>query len=255
MGGAAAVLSGRRRVAAAAIVTAGLAAYYAGVGLLPALPEAADVALIVLVVMPAAFALVWLALPLRSARGLLPVGVALAVLALVLDAAKLDTAANLAKLAAATFLAFALLELFEALWWVVLVATLVPVVDAISVWRGPTRHVLEERPGVFDAFAFAFPVPDGLFQLGLPDVLFFALFLAAAGRWRLRAGWTWLAMVASLGTTLALAVWVDPFGIGGVPALPLLSLAFLAVNSDRLWRGVRAERAAAVAAENEPHDA
>ena len=42
---------------------------------------------------------------------------------------------------------------------------------------------------------------------------------------------------------MALAVWVDPFGLGGLPALPLLSLAFLAANADLLWRELRSHPA------------
>jgi hypothetical protein len=34
-------------------------------------------------------------------------------------------------------------------------------------------------------------------------------------------------------------VWTNPFGIGGLPALPGLSLAFLVANADLLWRAVR----------------
>ena len=43
-------------------------------------------------------------------------------------------------------------------------------------------------------------------------------------------------MAASFGVTIALAVWLD---LGGLPALPLLSLAFLGANADLLWRQVR----------------
>ena len=43
-------------------------------------------------------------------------------------------------------------------------------------------------------------------------------------------------MTASFGATIAFAVWLD---LGGLPALPLLSLAFLLANADLLWREVR----------------
>jgi hypothetical protein len=122
----------------------------------------------------------------------------------------------------------------------VLVAAIIPVVDSISVWRGPTNKIVTEQPEVFGALSFGFPVPDdGSFQLGIPDLLFFAVFLGAAARWDLRVGATWLALTASFGITMALAVWVDPFGIGGLPALPLLSVAFLVVNADLVWRELR----------------
>jgi hypothetical protein len=125
----------------------------------------------------------------------------------------------------------------------VIVAAVIPVVDAISVWRGPTRHIVEERPEVFGALSFTFPVPGtGAFQLGLPDLLFFAIFLAAAQRWHLRVLVTWVLLVASFGVTMALAIYTDPFGIGGLPALPLLCLAFLGGNADLIWRRLRVER-------------
>ena len=76
------------------------------------------------------------------------------------------------------------------------------------------------------------------FNLGLPDFLFFAVFLAAAARWELRTKATWAAMVLSLGATMALALWLDPFGLGGLPALPGIALAFLLPNADLLARSL-----------------
>jgi hypothetical protein len=72
-------------------------------------------------------------------------------------------------------------------------------------------------------------------RLGLPDLLFFALYLGAAARWNLRPGWTWICLVASVGGTMAIATVLD---VGGLPALPLLSLGFLVPNADRIWRAV-----------------
>ena len=46
-------------------------------------------------------------------------------------------------------------------------------------------------------------------------------------------------MTASFGATIVLAVWRD---LGGLPALPLLSFAFLVANGDLLWRKLRRER-------------
>ena len=70
--------------------------------------------------------------------------------------------------------------------------------------------------------------------LGVSDVLFFALYLGAARRFRLRMGWSAVAMVGSFLATIALAMWWT-----ALPALPLLSVAFLAVNADLLIGGVR----------------
>ena len=229
----------RRRGVLAAGILAALAAYYAVSTRLWDASTWWDIAFIALVLIPAVFALVLLALPLWRARGLLLVGLALAALAAMLEAADLEVPANFAKLAAMTALAFWFLEFFESASWVALVALIIPVVDAFSVWRGPTHHVLSERREIFNVLSFAFPVPgeDGAANLGLPDLLFFGLFLAACARFGLRAGWTWLAMTLSFGATLALTVWLD---VDGLPALPLLSLAFVAVNADLLWRRARA---------------
>ena len=116
-----------------------------------------------------------------------------------------------------------------------LVALLIIPVDIYSVATGPTKVIVEEQPQVFDWLSIAFPVPgeDTSAQLGLPDVLFFSLFLGACERFGLRTGWTWVAMTLSFGLTLTIAVQWD---VDGLPALPLLSAAFVLVNADRLWR-------------------
>jgi hypothetical protein len=323
-----------------------LIAYYALREPLPNLPPSADVAFLALVLMPLVFALVYLALPLREWRGLLPVGVALVALAVFCSKADLEVMANFAKFGAAVAIAFWFLSYFEAATWLLLVALIIPVVDAYSVFRGPTRHIVSERPEVFSALAFSFPeageravflrwrpplegsvrgydvyrsetlpvlrdepINSGVIEpdeddervtvldldlsmhedyhfviealhrggervatrpvrstwpeddvqrappsrpdapqdvsaeavassakLGLPDVLFFSLFLAAAARFGLRVPWTWLAGVLSFGVTMTLAIGFD---VSGLPALPLLSLAFVLPNADLLWRDVR----------------
>lgn len=237
MGGAAALLSRRRAVAAAALAAV-VAAYTAGAELLWNASTWWDVAWFGLVVLPATFLLVLLALPLARARGLLLVGLALLVLAGLSWAARLDVAFNLAKLAAYTAIGFWFLAWFEALSWVVLMAAVLPLVDIVSVARGPTQYVVTEKPGLFERVSVAFREPgsDATANLGPPDVLFFALFLAAAVRFELRVLATWIAMTASFGITLALAVWLD---VPGIAALPGISLAFLAVNADLFWRRLR----------------
>jgi hypothetical protein len=238
VGRAAAVL-GRRGALFAALLAA-LAGYYALVDWLPGLSLEGDVVLTAVVLMPAVLALVLLVLPLRHWRGVAGVAAAFAALAFAADAAELGVLANFAKLAASAAFGFWFVGYFERLSWVVLVAAVIPLVDSLSVWRGPTREIVTERPEVFGALSFAFPVPDaGSFQLGLPDLLFFSVFLGATAQWALRVGWTWIAMTASFGVTMALAIWVDPFDIGGLPALPMLSISWLVANADLLWRELR----------------
>ncbi len=246
VGRPAAVLdAGRRpRIAAGIGLFGALVVYYVAAEHLPGAPLWVDALITSLLLIPAIFTFTLLALPLRTRRGLLPVGAAFGVLAAVWALADLEIAANFAKFAALTLLGFWFLGYFERLSWVVLVAAVIPIVDSLSVWRGPTNEIVTEQPQVFDALSFAFPVPDeGSFNLGLPDLLFFALFLAGADRWRLRLVPTWLSMAGSFGATLALALWLDPFDLGGLPALPLLSIAFLAANADLLWKALRGSSA------------
>jgi hypothetical protein len=224
---------------AAALLGLGIAiaAWYAIAPHLDPLTTRQDVALLAFVILPAVLFLIWLALPLWNARGLLPVGVAFALLAIVFEKADFDVASNFAKLGAMTFLAWWFLGYFENVSWVVLVAAIIPWVDAYSVWRGPTKHITSQHEEVFSALSIGFVVPGGgAARLGLPDVLFFALFLAASVRFDLRPFWTWIGLVAGLSLTIVLATWWD---VGGLPALPGLSLGFLIPNADILWRRLR----------------
>jgi hypothetical protein len=200
-----------------------------------------DVAWIACVLMPLVFALVLLALPLRTWRGLLPVGLAFVVLAVVLEVANVGVLANFARLAATTLLGFWFLSFFETVSWVVLVAVIIPWVDAYSVWRGPTKQIVTHHEHVFSVLSFAFPVPGerAAANLGVPDLLFFALFLAAAARFGLRVRATWVGLVAALGLTIFLTVYFD---LSGLPALPGIALGFLVPNADLLWRELRRSR-------------
>jgi hypothetical protein len=237
VGGAAPVLSGRRLAAFAGLATA-LALYFSLHERLPNLSLWWDVAVIGALVIPAVFATVWLLLPLRRSRRLWIAAVVLAVLAVAFEFLEWQAPASFAKLGSATFAGWILLEVFEEVSWVVTVALIIPWVDAYSVWRGPTNTIVEHHRGVFERLSFAFPAPgqESTANLGIPDILFFAVFLAAADRFGLRTRLTWLLMAASFGVTIALAVWLD---LGGLPALPLLSLAFLTANADLLWRQMR----------------
>jgi hypothetical protein len=230
------------RIAAVLALSVALGVYYLVAESLPNFSLWAEVAILSFLVIPAVFALVYFALPLYRAHGLFVAAVLVAVLAAVLELVELDVFANFAKLAAVTLIAFWFLSYFETVAWVALVALIIPWVDAISVWRGPTKHIVTHQRELFTTFSFAFPVPgeQNTAQLGLPDLMFFALFLAAAHRWGLRTKLTWVAMALSFGATLALAV---AFDIGGLPALPLLALGFLLPNADILWRRLRAEKA------------
>jgi hypothetical protein len=199
-----------------------------------------DVAFIACVLIPAVFGLVLFAVPWSGLKELwlFTGGIVCVVLAVVLEIADAEVFANFARLGATTLLGWWFLSFFETVSWVVLVAVIIPWVDAYSVWRGPTKQIVEHHEHVFSVLSFAFPVPGehAAANLGVPDLLFFALFLAAAARFGLRVLATWLGLVLGLGLTIAATVYFD---LSGLPALPGISLGFLVPNADLLWRTLR----------------
>ena len=231
----------RRRAGALGVLLAALVAYSALAQQLPELPSRGALAVVALLVLPAFFATVWLALPLVNIRRphLLIAAAGLAALLWVgLELADVDSASNVAKFSAFALAGLWFVTLFEELWWVALVAVIVPWMDVWSVAFGPTRYVVEEQPGFFEEISVAFALPGeaGSVNLGPPDVIFFALFLAAAARFDLRVAWTWIAMTGFLALTLVL-VW--EWEVFGLPALPAVCLGFLVANADLLWRNAR----------------
>jgi hypothetical protein len=237
----------RRRVGALGALLVVLVAYGAGAEHLPGLPSGLEVVFHSAVVFPTFAAAIWIALPFAHSRS--PVVLASAAVAggcaLALTLLEVDSAANVAKLACYALVGFWFLTLFEELWWITLVAVLVPWVDIWSVAAGPTEYVVEERPGLFDRISVGFPNPGetATVNIGPPDILFFALFLAAADRFALRVAWTWAGMTGFLAGTLVLVwTWDD---ISGLPALPAVCLGFLIPNADLLWRNVREVRSRA----------
>ncbi len=237
VGGAAAVLT-TRRAGALAVVVAVLVAWDAGAGVLPDLGNQTDVLVIALLVLPVTFAVPWLALPAAASRWLPHAAAALVALSLLLHLAGLGALFNVTKLLALTAVGFWFMTVFEALSWVVLISLIIPWVDVVSVWRGPTDYIVSEQPSLFDRVSIAFRLPgeEGSANIGPPDILFFALFLAAADRFALRVRSTWISMVGLLALTL---IATDAFDLTGLPALPAICLGFLIPNADRLWRAWR----------------
>lgn len=237
VGRAAAVLElqGRARVAAFAVWAAVVVTYYALRTHLPDLPFWWDVALLVFPIIPGVLLLVWLALPLWEGAEwfLLGGAVLFALVAWGLQKGGYGLPANFAKLAAPTFAGWWFLRYFENVGWVVLVACIIPFVDSYSVFWGPTNDITKHHFHVYSSVAFAFVVFNhSAAQIGPPDVLFFALFLAAAARFGLRVTLTFALTALSFGLTVVIANAAD---VSGLPALPLLSIGFLAANADLLW--------------------
>jgi len=234
VGAATAVLS-RRRAAGLAAVLAALIAWDAWAGVLPNVGLWPDVLIAAFIVLPVTFAVPWLVLPVAPSRAVVVLAVILIALAFVLDLVGFGSLFNVTKLLALTAIGFLFVQAFEALSWVVLIAVIIPWVDALSVWRGPTSYVVSEKPSLFDRISIEFRLPGetGSANIGPPDILFFSLFLAAAARFGLRVTWTWLAMVGLLSLTLILTT---VFDFSGLPALPAIAFGFLLPNADLLWR-------------------
>ena len=199
------------------------------------------IAIIAAGVMPGMFGLVLIALPVSRLRWtmLAAIAVVLALIALACSETGQGLAANFAKFWAAVFAGWMFLYLFESLSLVVVIAPLIAIVDAISVFvpQGPTHQILANHPAIYTDVAVAFPAsPDFISGLGPPDILFYALFLAATWRWGLRTGWTWVGMTGMYGLTLVLTQAVHAKGL---PALPFLAAGFLLPNADLLWQRFR----------------
>lgn len=233
-------LLARPRVLAFVALGAAVGAWFVVAPRLAPLALWPAVILVSAAVLPGTLALVLVALPLWTRRWLLPAAVVLVLVAWGCEVEHWGLAANFAKLWAAVFAGWAFLRLFEELSWVVLIALVIPVVDAISVWRGPTHAITEHHFEVYTSVAIAFLVPGGAAAyLGPPDVLFYALFLAATVRWQLRPVWTWVAVTGMYSLTIVIA---NAAEVGGLPALPFLSFGFFVANGDLLWRRLRPAR-------------
>ncbi|MFL5959162.1 MAG: hypothetical protein ACJ75G_02705 [Gaiellaceae bacterium] len=226
------------RVAAFVVLGAAVVAWYVVALRVGALGLWPTVAIIAAGVLPGTLGLVLLALPLWSRVWIVAAsGLVLGVAAAGFWEAGWHLPSNFAKLAAYTCAGWVFLRFFEELSWVLVVALIIPFVDAISVAAGPTKAIVNHHIEVYSAVAVAFVAPGGAAaDLGPPDILFYALFLAATLRWRLRPVWTWLAMTGMYSLTLVLANVAD---VNGLPALPFLSVGFLAANGDLLWRRFR----------------
>jgi hypothetical protein len=226
-----------RRLILPAVAVAVLLAWGIGSPALPSLPTRVNIMVSSATVLTAAGALVWGMLPLATLGRRLPL-VAAAALPCAVLFVWLDwvPAANVAKVVFAAALGIWIAGELERLSWIVIVAAVTAAVDIVSVAAGPTKAILEQGPVVVGWFTvvvtwLGYSHGEAYTGLGTSDVLFFALYLGAARRFGLRTGWSAVAMVASFLGTIALAMYWT-----ALPALPLLSASFLAVNADLIVR-------------------
>lgn len=236
----------RLRSFAAAVAAVLFVAFALASAALPSMAWRADVLVSMAVGVALLAVMVSGLLPLRGhGRALAVVAGAGLALALVGSLADLVVVADLGKIAFASaagfWLGFTLATLTDDVRVMVGLAAAVAVLDTASVFVsvGPTRLLLTQARSAIPYFVVAFPTSgyalhDYYSALGTSDVIFFALYLAAAVAFGLRVRVTIVAMTVSFLATVALALWTQ-----ALPALPLLSVAFLAANADlirRRWR-------------------
>lgn len=235
-----------RRLGRAFAAAAAFALYTACSRFIPALdPLRVDIVVSMLVALPLMTLLLSCLSPLRDVghRLLLVAAVALG-LAVLLTYVGWLPGANVAKAVFAASLGLWLSAQIDSLPVIALVAVVAALADSFSVLTaaGPTNTLLTKAPQVVEYFAvalawFGYSYRDGYSAIGTSDLIFFSLFLGAALRFRLRVTATVVAMTFSFLATVFLALWAR-----ALPALPLLSVAFLVTNADLLWRQ-RGERA------------
>jgi hypothetical protein len=123
------------------------------------------------------------------------------------------------------------------------VAVVASLVDIFTVFWGVVAEMTEKAPEVVTAFSASAPVPAPagvaapiLSSIGIGDFLFLSLFLAVALRSAMNAPRTmWAAFAVMLIAPFAFFIWPQA---PGMPGLPFLSVAVLAVN----WRHLRFTR-------------
>lgn len=173
--------------------------------------------------------------PLISLRHwLLAAMAALALIAAAAIYADMAPAEMIAKLAFAAVTGLWISLMLPSISQVLVIAALIIVVDIYSVFRGPTRMIVESGGPVIDYLTIGLPAfgAPAAQRIGISDFIFFAIFVSCALSFRLRRTATALAMTASFIATMVISSRME----AGMPALPLLSVAFLAVNADLLYR-------------------
>lgn len=160
-----------------------------------------------------------------------------------------DGLSDIAKIAFGALAGTAFVRAIERPWWLLPICVLVPLADAWSVFssHGVTNAVVErsrEEPRWLDWPTIATPIAgvpyEAFGRLGIVDVLFLAVFLGAAIRWKLGVRRAAPALVLGLLATSVIVVeGVDV----AIPALPLLCVAFLVACGPALLRDARDARA------------
>jgi hypothetical protein len=160
---------------------------------------------------------------------------------------QVPVASDVAKLALGISAGAGLLLPIDRPWWLLPICVCVPLADAWSVFsaRGVTHAVVEHAASNPQWLAWptiATPIAGYDYlefgRIGIVDILFLTLFLAAGIRWELGVRRLLVALPLAFVATNVLAYELDG---PAVPALPILCIAFLACTGRRLWRDLRSE--------------
>jgi hypothetical protein len=231
---------GPRRLGAALAGGAAFALFTAFSSLAPAVhPLRLDIVVSLAVALPLLAVLLCGLAPLRTlGHSLLLVALVALAAALFLTYLGWLPGANVAKAVFAASVGLWLAAQIDSLAVFVVVAVLAALVDTFSVLTaaGPTHNLLTRAPQVVGYFTvamtwFGYSYRDAFSAIGTSDLVFFSLYLGAVLQFKLRVTLTVVAMTASFLLTVVLALWM-----WALPALPLLSAAFLLANADLLWR-------------------
>lgn len=180
-------------------------------------------------------------------RTVVAAAIAAAALSMLGNVLDVPVASDVAKVCFAILAGVAMVRVIERPWWLLPIALCVPVADIWSVFsdQGVTKAVVDKaakEPRWIDWPTIATPIAgfdyDDFGRLGIVDVFFLTIFIAAAVRWSLGARRLTVALpLTFVATVVIVNEWIDT----AVPALPLLCLAFLVLAWPGLWRDLRAE--------------
>jgi hypothetical protein len=159
--------------------------------------------------------------------------------ALALALVDVEPLATPLRLVVACGAGFWLAGLLEAPWQLAVVAGVATIVDIVSVAAGPTNELVDNAPGAVDVIALHLPAwgSSADILIGLTDFLFLACFVGGAIALGLRVRATLVAVVVGLEVSVIAAALLDR----GLPGLPFMSVALLAVNWDLMFGARRGQ--------------
>lgn len=181
------------------------------------------------------------------ARRLALVAVLALACVVLLNLLRVPIASDLAKITLGVSAGVGLVAPLDRPWWLLPISVCVPLADAWSVFssKGVTHAVVERaatQRAWIDWPTIATPIAGYDYlefgRIGIVDILFVALFVAAAQRWQLGVGRLLVALPLAFVATTVLAYEREG---QAVPALPILCLGFLACTLPALVRDLRDE--------------